>query len=269
MGSLEGKVAIVTGAAGGIGTAIALALAEEGARIAACDLASRRDHGLEPLADVISDKGGKAMAMAVDVRRKADIEAAVAATHEAWGGVDILVNNAGTTAGAGPFLDITDVDWQASFAVNLKGPADFAQAVIPEMRRRGGGAILNIASTAGLGASASFGAYTATKHGLVGLSKTIAAGVWLRRHSLQRNLSRIRAHRDASGRHSPSRGPGGNRRGGNGGAALCWRTSRSCWRAGRGRAPRGLSGGPRWRVHHRNGHPRRRRPSGRSLNEGC
>ena len=171
MGSLEHKVAIVTGAAGGIGTAIALALAEEGARTVVCDLPSRHDDGLTPLAGVISDGGGQAIAMAVDVSRKADIEAAVAAALEAWGGVDILVNNAGTTAGAGPFLDITDADWQSSFAVNLKGPADFTRAVIPGMRRRGGGAILNIASTAGLGASAGFGVYTATKHGLVGLTR--------------------------------------------------------------------------------------------------
>ena len=162
MRSLEDNVAIVTGAAGGIGTAIALALAEEGARVVVCDLASRRDDGLAPLADAISHRGGEAIAMAVDVSRKAAIEAAVAATLGAWGGVDILVNNAGTTAGAGPFLDITDTDWQSSFDVNLKAPADFAQAVIPEMQRRGGGSILNIASTAGLGASASFGAYTAT-----------------------------------------------------------------------------------------------------------
>ena len=110
MGYLKGKIAVVTGAAGGIGTAIALALAEEGARVAACDLASRREDSLAPLADVISDKGGKAIAMAVDVSRKADIEAAVGVTLEAWGGIDILVNNAGTTAGAVPFLDITDAE---------------------------------------------------------------------------------------------------------------------------------------------------------------
>ncbi len=109
MGSLEDKVAIVTGAAGGIGTAISLALAEEGARIVVCDLARRRDDGLAPLADVISDRGGEAIAMAVDVSRKADIETAVAATLEAWSGVDILVNNAGTTAGAGPFLTGTAI----------------------------------------------------------------------------------------------------------------------------------------------------------------
>ena len=110
MRSLEDRIAIVTGAAGGIGTAIALALAEEGARIAVCDLANRRDDGLAALANAIWDNGGEAIAMAVDVSRKADIETAVAATLEAWGGIDILVNNAGTTAGAGPFLDITDVD---------------------------------------------------------------------------------------------------------------------------------------------------------------
>ena len=211
MGSLEGKIAIVTGAAGGIGTAIALALAEEGARIVVCDLASRRDDGLAPLADVISHKGGQAIAMAVDVSRKADIETAVAATLEAWGGIDILVNNAGTTAGAGPYLEITDADWQSSFAVNLKGPADFAQAVIPEMRRRGGGAILNVASTAGLGASAGFGAYTATKHGLVGLSKTIAAEFGcdgIRCNAICPGFVRTEMHLDATRRLAAQEGIG-------------------------------------------------------------
>ena len=84
MGSLEGRVAIVTGAAGGIGTA--MALAEEGARIVVCDLASRRDDGLAPVADAISDRGGEAIAMAADVSVKADIEAAVATTLGALGG---------------------------------------------------------------------------------------------------------------------------------------------------------------------------------------
>ena len=131
MGSLEGRVAIVTGAAGGIGTAMALALAEEGARIVVCDLASRRDDGLAPVADAISDRGGEAIAMAVDVSVKADIEAAVATTLGAWGGVDIPVNNAGTTAGAGPFPGITDADWQLSFVVNLKAPADLPHCANP------------------------------------------------------------------------------------------------------------------------------------------
>ena len=258
MGSLEDKVAIVTGAAGGIGTAITLALAEEGARIVVCDLASRRDDGLAPLADVISDRGGEAIAMAVDVSRKADIKAAVAATLEAWSGVDILVNNAGTTAGAGPFLEITDADWQLSFVVNLKAPADFAQAVIPEMRRRGGGAILNIASTAGLGASASFGAYTATKHGLVGLSKTIAAEFGrdgIRCNAVCPGFVRTEMHLGATRRLAAQEGIGEAEIGG---APLRRRTARPCRRAGRDRPTRGLSGGTRWRLHHRYGHPRRR-----------
>ena len=211
MGSIEDKVAIVTGAAGGIGTAIALALAGEGARIAVCDLASRRDDGLAALANAISDNGGETIAMAVDVTRRADIETAVAATLEAWGGIDILVNNAGTTAGAGPFLDITDADWQSSFAVNLKGPADFAQAVIPEMRRRGGGTILNIASTAGLGALGGFGAYTATKHGLVGLSKTIAAEFGrdgIRCNAICPGFVRTEMHLDATRRLAAQEGIG-------------------------------------------------------------
>ena len=149
--------------------------------------------------------------MAVDVSRKSDIETAVAATLAAWDGIEILVNNAGTTAGAAPFLEIADADWQQSFAVNLKGPADFAQVVIPEMRHRGGGAILNIASTAGLGASAGFGAYTATKHGLVGLSKTIAAefgGDGIRCNAICPGFVRTEMHLGATRRLAAQEGIG-------------------------------------------------------------
>ena len=149
--------------------------------------------------------------MAVDVSRKSDIETAVAATLAAWDGIDILVNNAGTTAGAAPFLEIAAADWQQSFAVNLKGPADFAQVVIPEMRHRGGGAILNIASTAGLGASAGFGAYTATKHGLVGLSKTIAAefgGDGIRCNAICPGFVRTEMHLGATRRLAAQEGIG-------------------------------------------------------------
>ena len=103
------------------------------------------------------------------------IEACAEAACERFGGIDILVNNAGTTAGAKPFLEISDADWDLSYAVNLRGPAQFCRAVIPVMIRRGGGAIVNNASLAGLGAEAGFGAYSASKHGLVALTKTIAA----------------------------------------------------------------------------------------------
>ena len=205
--------------------------------------------------------------MTVDVGRRADIEAVVAATFEAWSGVDILVNNAGTTAGACPFLDITDADWQSSFVVNLKEPADFAQAVIPKMRCRGGGAILNIASTAGLGASASFGAYTATKHGLVGLSKTIAAEFGrdgIRCNAVCPGFVRTEMHLGATRRLAAREGID---EAGNGSAPLRRRTARPCRRAGRDRPTRSLSCGTRWRLYHRYGYPRRRRESGWSLNK--
>jgi len=173
--SLAGKVAIVTGVSAerGIGRATARKLAGLGADLvlADLDLAS----GLQALADEIVAAGGRSLAVAVDVRDVAQIEACVEAACQTFGGIDILVNNAGTTAGAKPFLEISDADWDLSYAVNLRGPAQFCRAVIPAMIRRGGGAIVNNASLAGLGAEAGFGAYSATKHGLVALTKTIAA----------------------------------------------------------------------------------------------
>ena len=206
--------------------------------------------------------------MAVDVSRRIDIETAVEATREAWGGIDILVNNAGTTAGTGPFLDIADADWQWSFLVNLKGPADFAQAVIPEMRRRGGGAILNIASTAGLGASAGFGAYTATKHGLGRFEQDHRRRVRSRRHSLQCNLSgfvRTEMHLQATRRLAAEEGIGeaemAARRYAGVPLGRAGEPERDC-------PSRGLSGGTRWRLHYRYGHPRRRRASDWALTKG-
>ncbi|MEM7223287.1 MAG: SDR family NAD(P)-dependent oxidoreductase [Pseudomonadota bacterium] len=176
MTDLTGKVAIVTGASAphGIGRATALKLAELGAAVVVTDTEQWLPR-LEELSQTIETDGGRALAMAVDVTQREQIDACVSRTCGAFEGVDILVNNAGTTAGALPFLEITEADWNASFRVNLKGPADFCQAVIPMMKDAGGGAIVNIGSTASLGAEPGFGAYTATKHGLVGLTKTIAA----------------------------------------------------------------------------------------------
>lgn len=105
----------------------------------------------------------------------ADIAACLARIEARWGGVDILVNNAGSLAGSDAFLSTTADEWEASFRVNLLGPMRLAHAVIPAMQARGGGRIINIGSTGSLGAEPGFGAYTAMKHGLVGLSKTLAA----------------------------------------------------------------------------------------------
>ena len=105
----------------------------------------------------------------------ADVAHCIAETRAAFGRIDILVNNAGSLAGSDNFLSTTPDQWEASFRVNILGPMMLARAAIPEMRKSGGGRIINIGSTGSLGAEPGFGAYTAMKHGLVGLTKTLAA----------------------------------------------------------------------------------------------
>ncbi|MEO1491697.1 MAG: SDR family NAD(P)-dependent oxidoreductase [Pseudomonadota bacterium] len=189
MADLSGSVAIVTGAAmpRGIGRAIALRLSAEGAIVVLTDLAGpvwlggddwpERDR-LDLLGETVSqirDGGGTAIAQAVDVTSEDEISVCVDTVLARFGRVDILVNNAGSLAGAADFLMTTPTEWTASFRVNLLGPMMFTQAVLPAMRRERSGAIVNIGSTGSLGAEPGFGAYTAMKHGLIGLTKTIAA----------------------------------------------------------------------------------------------
>jgi NAD(P)-dependent dehydrogenase (short-subunit alcohol dehydrogenase family) len=182
---LSGKVALVTGASApnGIGRAIALKLAGNGAHVVVTDIdgmipvmgGTRATLDLlDELVAEIEIHGAQAIAMKLDVTRSADIETAVAQAIEAFGQLDILVNNAGSLVGADNFLSTTPEQWETSFRVNVLGPMMLAQAVIPQMKRIGGGRIINIGSTGSLGAEPGFGAYTAMKHALVGLSKTIA-----------------------------------------------------------------------------------------------
>lgn len=186
MKALLGKVAIVTGAAAplGIGRAIALRLAQEGAAVFVTDIATVvtikgvQYQTVDLLAETVAEihaAGGQAVALTVDVTRAQDISHCIQTTLQHFQRVNILVNNAGSLAGSDNFLDTTPEQWQQSFQVNLLGPMSFSQAVIPEMRKVGGGSIINIGSTGSLGAEAGFGAYTAMKHGLIGLTKTIAA----------------------------------------------------------------------------------------------
>lgn len=171
----------------GIGRAIALRLSAEGAIVVLTDLAGpvwlggddwpERDR-LDLLGETVSqirDGGGTAIAQAVDVTSEDEISVCVDTVLARFGRVDILVNNAGSLAGAADFLMTTPTEWTASFRVNLLGPMMFTQAVLPAMRRERSGAIVNIGSTGSLGAEPGFGAYTAMKHGLIGLTKTIAA----------------------------------------------------------------------------------------------
>ena len=183
---LAGKVALVTGCSAprGIGRAIALRLAQDGAAVMATDQPGQFETGaqtidradlLDGLVQDITDRGGIALSHPLDVTDAAAIAACIDATRTAFGPIAILVNNAGSLAGSDAFLSTTPAQWDTSFRVNLLGPMMLAQAVIPDMQRTGGGRIINIGSTGSLGAEPGFGAYTAMKHGLIGLTKTLAA----------------------------------------------------------------------------------------------
>ena len=186
MAELSGKTALVTGASAprGIGRAIAKRLADEGATVVLTDIAGNieingvcrtRRELLDEAASEIGEAGDHATVHLLDVTSEAEIRELVGEISTRHGGVDILVNNAGSLAGSAPFLSTTPVEWSDSFRVNLLGPMMTIQAVLPGMQTRGGGSIINIGSTGSLGAEPGFGAYTAMKHGLIGLTKTIAA----------------------------------------------------------------------------------------------
>lgn len=156
----------------------------DGADIVAADVAGTVEVQGEPrsranlLADLVAEINqgqSRAIAVRLDVTREEDVKACIIQTNSAFARIDILVNNAGSLAGSDNFLSTTPNQWENSFRVNMLGPMMMAQAVIPEMRKIGGGRIINIGSTGSLGAEPGFGAYTAVKHGLVGLTKTLAA----------------------------------------------------------------------------------------------
>ncbi|HEV8579884.1 MAG TPA: SDR family oxidoreductase [Thermoanaerobaculia bacterium] len=168
---LSGRVAVVTGASRGIGEAIAAALAAAGARLV---LASRKLEGVEAVAELIRSEGGEAIAVACHTGRPADVLALADQAREAFGGVDILVNNAATNPHFGPLLEAEEGHWDKTFEVNVKGYVHTARACVPLMRERGGGAIVNLASVAGMVPHGGLGVYGVSKAAVIMLTKTLA-----------------------------------------------------------------------------------------------
>lgn len=168
--SLEGKVALITGASRGIGHAIAFFFADAGADLAIC---SRKIADIEKVADEIRVKGRKCIAMASHVAKKDELVELVKKAKSELGRIDILVNNAGTNPFFGPLIDAEEWAWDTTMNVNLKAAFLLSQLVAREMREQGGGSIINMASTAGLRPGAA-SIYSVTKAGLVMLTKTMA-----------------------------------------------------------------------------------------------
>ncbi|NCC53459.1 MAG: 3-oxoacyl-[acyl-carrier-protein] reductase [Spartobacteria bacterium] len=166
----EGKSAIVTGAARGIGQAIAVKLAEMGADIALCDLQA---DWLVETADKISALGRTVKCYATDVSKAADVDAAVSSAHSDFGHIDILVNNAGITKDT-LLARMSEEDWDAVISVNLKGTFLFTKAVSKIMMKQRSGSIVNIASIIGLIGNAGQCNYSASKAGVIALTKSAA-----------------------------------------------------------------------------------------------
>jgi NAD(P)-dependent dehydrogenase (short-subunit alcohol dehydrogenase family) len=167
----EGKVVLITGAAGGIGRAAAVRFAAEGARLGLVDLS--RD-GLRETQAAVEKADGVAQTVEADVTRAADVARYAAAVAERWGGVDCFFNNAGILGAVRPLVDYPEETFDRVLAVNVKGVWLGIKTVAPLMRARGGGVIVNTASIAGLRGSRNLVAYTASKHAVVGLTRTAA-----------------------------------------------------------------------------------------------
>ena len=170
-GWLTGKVALVTGAGSGIGRASALAFAREGAKIVVADVVV---DGGEETVSMIKKTGGEASFIKADVAKAAEVEALINTAVATYGRLDCAHNNAGIAGRSATVADDTEENWDRILAINLKGVWLCMKYEIPQMLKQGSGAIVNTASDAGLIAVRRGGAYVASKHGVVGLTKTAA-----------------------------------------------------------------------------------------------
>ncbi len=165
------RTALVTGAASGMGRAVAHRLGAGGLRVAVTDVDGA---GAERVAAEVGEAGGEASAWALDVADPAVVSAVVAEVVERWGGLDVVVNNAGISVGAPIESDAWEEAWARTLAVNLTGQARVVRAALSHLRASDSGRIVNVASTEGLGATAGLSPYTASKHGVIGLTRSLA-----------------------------------------------------------------------------------------------
>lgn len=170
---LQGKTAIVTGAAAGMGEAIAKKFASEGAKVVATDINGEL---LDQVINAIVENGGEAIGLVSNIGKQEDIDEMVNVAVEKFGSLDILVNNAGIMDNFVPVGDIKDEQWDRIIGINLTGPFKAARAAINVMDKQdNGGVIINNASIGGLFGARGGAAYVASKHGLLGMTKNIAA----------------------------------------------------------------------------------------------
>ncbi|WP_392971477.1 SDR family NAD(P)-dependent oxidoreductase [Streptomyces sp. LN245] len=167
----DGRSVIVTGAGSGIGRATALAFAAQGARVVVADLNAE---GAASVVGEIETAGGSAVAVTGDLSEQEVVDRVTATAVERFGGVDVLVNNAGIMDRMSAVAEVSDAEWERVIRVNLTAPFLLTRAVLPHMLAAGRGVVVNTASEAGLRGSAAGAAYTASKHGIVGLTKSLA-----------------------------------------------------------------------------------------------
>ena len=171
---LRGRRCLVTGGGRGIGRAIALALAREGARLA---LMARTESELDKTAALLSSMGGEALKLRVDVGRREEVDEAIEEILAGWGGVDVLVNNAGIQGPIGRVEEVDPEDWMQALQVNLGGCFYCTRKVLPAMIAQGYGKIINLSGGGAVGPRPFFSAYSASKAGVVRFSENLAGEV--------------------------------------------------------------------------------------------
>ena len=167
----EGKTAFITGAASGIGRATAVAFAAEGARVVVTD---RVEAALQETAEYVEESGGEVLAIACDVSKPEEIEAAVAQAVNTFGRIDCAFNNAGVENKATPLHEIELEEWDRILGINLRGTFVCMKHEIAQMLRQGGGVVVNTSSGAGIRGVAGGASYAASKHAMIGMTKSAA-----------------------------------------------------------------------------------------------